>query len=176
MANSTVDLQDDKESSNGRDKIVGSSERPSPPAEKINGVASADTSTAAHNTSADDFPDGGLQAWFAVLGGWCGMFCTFGLLNCVGVFEEYYVRGPLAAFGLSTVSWITSTQLWLMIFGGVVVRVSRFLNFQSMSSPGSITDGILRLVIDHRETCHSQAPLRVQHLHIRNHHGFLSLN
>ncbi|SPQ24142.1 76a18f0d-88bf-486b-9890-414bf5a9291d [Thermothielavioides terrestris] len=48
------------------------------------------------------------------------MFCTFGLLNCVGVFEEYYVRGPLAAFGLSTVSWITSTQLWLMIFGGVV--------------------------------------------------------
>jgi len=71
-----------------------------------------------------DIPDGGLQAWLVVMGGWCGMFCTFGLLNCVGVFEEYYFLGPLAQYSLSTVSWITSTQLFLMIFGGIVVRLN----------------------------------------------------
>lgn len=29
-----------------------------------------------------DFPDGGLDAWLVVFGGWCALFCTFGLINC----------------------------------------------------------------------------------------------
>lgn len=29
-----------------------------------------------------DFPDGGRQAWLAVLGGWCCLFCSFGWINC----------------------------------------------------------------------------------------------
>jgi hypothetical protein len=27
-------------------------------------------------------PDGGLQAWRVVLGGFCCMFCSFGWINC----------------------------------------------------------------------------------------------
>ncbi|KAI0123710.1 major facilitator superfamily transporter [Xylariales sp. AK1849] len=60
-----------------------------------------------------DFPDGGLDAWLCVLGGFCALFCTFGLVNCVGVFLEYYVRGPLSGYGESAVSWITSTQVFV---------------------------------------------------------------
>jgi hypothetical protein len=31
-----------------------------------------------------DFPDGGVEAWLVVLGGWCCLFCSFGWINCIG--------------------------------------------------------------------------------------------
>ncbi|KAI1139106.1 MFS general substrate transporter [Hypoxylon sp. FL0543] len=61
-----------------------------------------------------DFPDGGLEAWLVVAGGFCALFSTFGLVNCVGVFVDYYVQGPLSNYSASTVSWITSTQVFMM--------------------------------------------------------------
>lgn len=60
-----------------------------------------------------DFPDGGIDAWLTVLGGFFALFCTFGLVNCVGVFLSYYVQGPLEDYGESAVSWITSTQIFV---------------------------------------------------------------
>lgn len=71
--------------------------------------------------SLDSFPDGGLEAWLVVLGGWCALVCTFGLINSVGVFEQYYVSGPLKAYGQSTVSWILSALVFLQIFCGSIV-------------------------------------------------------
>lgn len=67
-----------------------------------------------------DFPDGGLQAWLVVFGGWCGLFCTFGFVSCIGVFQQYYEEGPLSAYSSSTVAWITATEVWGMIFFGLV--------------------------------------------------------
>ncbi|KAI1086677.1 MFS general substrate transporter [Rostrohypoxylon terebratum] len=61
-----------------------------------------------------DFPDGGLEAWLVVAGGFCALFSTFGLVNCVGVFVNYYVEGPLSNYSSSTVSWITSLQVFMM--------------------------------------------------------------
>lgn len=52
----------------------------------------------------DDFPDGGRAAWLMLFGGWCGVFCTLGLLNCGGVFEDYYTSGPLVEYGESDIS------------------------------------------------------------------------
>ena len=69
-----------------------------------------------------DFPDGGLEAWLVVLGGWCALFCTFGLINCVGVFVQYYSNGPLASYGASTITWITSMQVAVMTGGNAIVR------------------------------------------------------
>lgn len=71
-----------------------------------------------------DFPDGGLKAWTVVFGGWCGLFCTFGLINCIGVFTAYYVEAPLRQYSTSEVSWITSSEVFFMQFGGVVVSIS----------------------------------------------------
>lgn len=65
-----------------------------------------------------DFPDGGLEAWLVVFGGWCALFCTFGLVNCVGVFQQYYINGPLSGYDPSAVSWIMSTQVFIMVFSG----------------------------------------------------------
>ncbi|KAL1901012.1 hypothetical protein Sste5346_002076 [Sporothrix stenoceras] len=67
-----------------------------------------------------DFPDGGTQAWLVVFGGWCGLFCTFGLINCIGVFETYYVTGPLSNYSQGTISWILSVETFVMTFGGLV--------------------------------------------------------
>ncbi|KAI4861671.1 MFS general substrate transporter [Hypoxylon rubiginosum] len=55
-----------------------------------------------------DFPDGGMEAWLVVAGGFCALFSTFGLINCVGVFVSYYVQGPLSNYSASSISWITS--------------------------------------------------------------------
>lgn len=67
-----------------------------------------------------DFPDGGKEAWLVVFGGWCALFCTFGLVNCVGVFQTYYVGGPLSDYKPATVSWITASQVFFMVFCGTV--------------------------------------------------------
>lgn len=69
----------------------------------------------------NDAPDGGLEAWLVVFGGWCALFCTFGLINCVGVFQEYYLSHQLKTYDASAVSWITSAQVFFMVFCGVVV-------------------------------------------------------
>lgn len=67
-----------------------------------------------------DFPDGGLEAWSVVFGGWCGLFCTFGFVSCIGVFQQYYEEGPLRNYSSSDVSWITATQVWGMVFFGLI--------------------------------------------------------
>lgn len=84
-------------------------------------AAKAEPPAAAGPPGAGDFPDGGAQAWLVVVGGWFALFCTFGLVNCIGVFEHYYVNGPLSAYDSSTVSWIPSVQVFVMIFCGTIV-------------------------------------------------------
>jgi hypothetical protein len=84
-----------------------------------------------------DFPDGGLEAWLVLFGGWCALFCTFGLVNCIGVFEEYFVNGPLKPYGASTISWILSMQVWAMTFFGVVVSFHPVLFFRFCRLPST---------------------------------------
>jgi MFS family permease len=67
-----------------------------------------------------DFPDGGLEAWLVVLGCWCALFCSFGWINCIGIFQEYYQQNQLRAYSPSTVSWISSMETFCMFFGGPV--------------------------------------------------------
>ncbi|KNG83739.1 hypothetical protein ANOM_008503 [Aspergillus nomiae NRRL 13137] len=64
-------------------------------------------------------PEGGREAWLVVLGGWCALFCTFGLVSSVGIFEQYYVAVPLKLHSSSTISWITSVQIFMMNFCAV---------------------------------------------------------
>ncbi|KAF9773242.1 hypothetical protein IL306_008987 [Fusarium sp. DS 682] len=70
--------------------------------------------------SETEYPEGGREAWLVVLGGWFGLFCTFGLVTCVGVFLEYYQTGPLAEYSASIISWITSLQVFFQVGGSAV--------------------------------------------------------
>ena len=60
-------------------------------------------------------PDGGLAAWTVVLGTWCTSFCSFGWLNSIGVFQEYYKTNLLNSYSPSTISWIPSLQIVFMM-------------------------------------------------------------
>ncbi|BAE60346.1 unnamed protein product [Aspergillus oryzae RIB40] len=46
-------------------------------------------------TAPDEAPDGGLIAWFMVLGAWCVLFCSFGWINSIGEFQAYYEQNLL---------------------------------------------------------------------------------
>lgn len=83
-------------------------------------------------------PDGGLQAWLVVLGGFCTVFASFGWINCeydpaawrpsfintpttntlsgIGIFQNYYQSDQLASYSPSTVAWIPSTETFIMFF------------------------------------------------------------
>src|SRR5690348_14880828 len=41
------------------------------------------------------FPDGGAKAWLCVAGSAACFFCSFGWINAVGVFQNYYESVPL---------------------------------------------------------------------------------
>ncbi|TIA03892.1 monocarboxylate permease-like protein-like protein [Aureobasidium pullulans] len=64
------------------------------------------------------FPDGGTNAWLCALGGSCCLFASFGWLNCIGVFQNYYSTNQLRDYSSSTVAWISSLEIFIMFLGG----------------------------------------------------------
>lgn len=78
-------------------------------------------------TTDSECPDGGREAWLVVVGGWLGLFCTFGLITTVGVFLDYYQAQPLASYSVSQISWITSLQVFLQVGGQALVCGCRLL-------------------------------------------------
>ncbi|KZL71919.1 major facilitator superfamily transporter [Colletotrichum tofieldiae] len=66
-------------------------------------------------------PDGGVVAWLVVLGAWCTSFCSFGWVNSVGAFQEYYQNDLLSNYSPSTISWIPSLQIFFMMALGPVI-------------------------------------------------------
>ncbi|PON30109.1 hypothetical protein TGAM01_v201476 [Trichoderma gamsii] len=66
-------------------------------------------------------PNGGLAAWMVVLGGFCTVFASFGWINCIGIFQDYYQSHQLKAYSPSTVAWIPSVESFMLFFGGPLV-------------------------------------------------------
>ncbi|KAI9758540.1 MAG: Altered inheritance of mitochondria protein 24, mitochondrial [Chaenotheca gracillima] len=66
------------------------------------------------------FPDGGLEAWLVVLGGFCCLFCSFGWINCIGVFQNYYETDLLRELSPSTIAWIPALETFMMFVGGPI--------------------------------------------------------
>ncbi|KAI1073660.1 MFS general substrate transporter [Whalleya microplaca] len=64
-------------------------------------------------------PDGGLIAWTQVMGSWCVVFCTFGLVNTFGIYQTYYEHS-LTGTSSSDISWVGSIQGCLLLCGGLV--------------------------------------------------------
>ncbi|OAQ66140.1 MFS transporter [Pochonia chlamydosporia 170] len=80
-----------------------------------------DEEKAAPANEAPVAPDGGLVAWSVVLGAWCVSFCSFGWINSVGAFQEYYQHNMLSSYSASTIAWIPSLQIFFMNAMGPVV-------------------------------------------------------
>ncbi|EIN09537.1 MFS general substrate transporter [Punctularia strigosozonata HHB-11173 SS5] len=69
--------------------------------------------------SADDYPDGGLRAWVTIAGSACVMFCTFGMTQAFGPYQDYYTRFLLKNHTPSEIAWIGSVQIFLLYFMGL---------------------------------------------------------
>ena len=67
---------------------------------------------AAANSMSDPsaFPEGGAKAWLTVAGSSACLFVSFGWINCVGVFQEYYQTHQLKQYSASDVAWIPALQ------------------------------------------------------------------
>ncbi|KAL9615530.1 MAG: hypothetical protein Q9167_000043 [Letrouitia subvulpina] len=70
------------------------------------------------------FPDGGPQAWLVVSGAFCCLFCSFGWINCIGVFQAYYQTHQLRAYSPSTIAWIPSLTVFFMFAGVSLVSLT----------------------------------------------------
>ncbi|KAH7143777.1 putative monocarboxylate transporter [Dactylonectria macrodidyma] len=72
----------------------------------------------------NEIPDGGSAAWLVVFGTWCTSFCSFGWINSVGIFQDYYEHEMLKNYSSSTIAWIPSLQIFfIMVMGPVVGRL-----------------------------------------------------
>ena len=64
--------------------------------------------------------DGGLRAWLQVLGSFVVFGNLWGFTFAFGSFQAYFERTYLTDQSASTISWIGTIQVFLLIFGGVL--------------------------------------------------------
>lgn len=72
------------------------------------------------------FPDGGWKAWFVVLGTWCALVPTYGLMNVTGLLEARLAQHELREYSKASVSWIFSLWFFFYYAGGVQIGESTF--------------------------------------------------
>ncbi|KAK2873577.1 hypothetical protein FQN49_002264 [Arthroderma sp. PD_2] len=65
--------------------------------------------------------DRGIRAWTVVAGAWCCIFCGFGWVNAIGVFQEYYQTHQLQSYSTSSISWILSLEPFVLFAAGIVI-------------------------------------------------------
>ncbi|KAL4966459.1 major facilitator superfamily domain-containing protein [Aspergillus stella-maris] len=71
--------------------------------------------------SAEKYPDGGLQAWLVVLGSWCAMVPSMGLLNTFGVLHAWTGTHQLAGYSDDKIGWIFGIYAFCLYVGAAQV-------------------------------------------------------
>jgi hypothetical protein len=61
-------------------------------------------------TDPKSFPDGGAKGWLTVAGASACLFVSFGWINCVGIFQDYYQTHQLKQYSPSNIAWIPALQ------------------------------------------------------------------
>lgn len=52
------------------------------------------------------YPEGGLAAWSVVVGAWCAMIPSMGLLNSLGILHAWTRNHQLKDYSESSIGWI----------------------------------------------------------------------
>lgn len=71
-----------------------------------------------------DYPEGGRAAWGVVVGAWCAMIPSMGLLNTIGVLQAWVAEHELQHYSESTVGWIFSLYAFFLYIGAA--RIGKF--------------------------------------------------
>ena len=65
-----------------------------------------------------DCPEGGWRAWSVVLGAWCAMVPSMGMLNTIGILDAWIGENQLEALPKSQTAWIVSLYAFFLYIGG----------------------------------------------------------
>ncbi|EAW14582.1 putative MFS monocarboxylate transporter (Mct) [Aspergillus clavatus NRRL 1] len=91
------------------------------------GTSEPNVDTEKHNVAATVEEDSrgqmdeGPRAWTVVAGAWCCLFCGFGWVNAIGIFQEYYQHNQLRNYSASSISWILSLEPFVLFAAGIVL-------------------------------------------------------
>ncbi|CAI7658986.1 unnamed protein product [Penicillium crustosum] len=66
----------------------------------------------------DQYPEGGLRAWSVVLGAWCAMIPSMGLLNSLGTLQPWTSTHQLKDYSESSIGWIYGAYTFFLFLGG----------------------------------------------------------
>ena len=72
-------------------------------------------------TENSGYPDGGREAWMVVIGAWCAMTPSMGLLNTLAVLEAWMTEHDLHDVPKTTAAWIFSSYTFFLYFCGAQV-------------------------------------------------------
>lgn len=90
--------------------------------------------------------DGGVRAWVIVLGAWCAMVPSMGLLNTMAVLEAWLAEHQLEHVPKSTVGWVFSCYAFFLYFCGAQVGpIFDAHDIRVLIVPGSV--GIIAALI-----------------------------
>jgi hypothetical protein len=91
------------------------------------------------------FPEGGLRAWSVVAGAFFMLLPSFGLMNSVGTFEDYWQGNQLSSYTTRDIGWIPSVFVYLGLALGIQVGYTAMtqhfllrMNAKPFSDPCSI--------------------------------------
>jgi hypothetical protein len=84
-----------------------------------------DAANAIVDNEESDYPEGGTQAWLVVLGAWCAMVPSMGLLNTLAILEAWVSTNELSTMPPSTIGWIFSCYGFFLYFCGAQVGMLR---------------------------------------------------
>ncbi|RDW58575.1 uncharacterized protein DSM5745_11266 [Aspergillus mulundensis] len=72
-------------------------------------------------TEEPKYPEGGLQAWLVVLGAWCAMIPSMGLLNSLGTLHAWTSSYQLTDYTESSIGWIYGAYAFFLYIAGAQV-------------------------------------------------------
>ncbi|PSS23243.1 hypothetical protein M430DRAFT_97974 [Amorphotheca resinae ATCC 22711] len=84
-------------------------------------AAEAASSLTLNSEEEVQYPEGGLQAWLVVFGGWCGFFSSLGITNTLASFQTYISENQLASYSTDQVGWIFSLYAFLTFGCGIYI-------------------------------------------------------
>lgn len=79
---------------------------------------SASPPTIVETTMRHGYPEGGLEAWLVVLGAWCAMIPSMGLLNCLGILHAWTSKHQLQNYSESSIGWIFGAYSFFLYAAG----------------------------------------------------------
>lgn len=87
------------------------------------------SSSEAPSSDVDNYPEGGRKAWLVVLGAWCALVPSAGLLNSLGALQAWTSSHQLKDYSESSIGWIYGAHGFFVYLAGAQTGTSTHIGF-----------------------------------------------